>query len=48
MKRANPKHNLEEDLKARVDSFGGESGLDWIYRNDIEEVWNTYIVNEKM
>ncbi|PVH73793.1 putative FAD-binding monooxygenase [Cadophora sp. DSE1049] len=46
LKAANPNQTLEDNLKARVASFGGENQLSWIYGNDIEEVWNTYIATE--
>ncbi|KAH7383468.1 salicylate hydroxylase [Cadophora sp. MPI-SDFR-AT-0126] len=45
-KVANPNQTLEENLKARVASFGGEGQLSWIYGNDIEEVWNTFVATE--
>ncbi|KAK0103161.1 hypothetical protein ONS95_014959 [Cadophora gregata] len=46
LKARNPNQTLEDSLKARVASFGGENQLSWIYGNDIEEVWNTYVANE--
>ncbi|KAG4414978.1 hypothetical protein IFR04_011906 [Cadophora malorum] len=47
-KKSNPNQTLEETLKTRVASFGGENELEWIYGNDIEDVLNTCIANEKV
>jgi salicylate hydroxylase len=47
LKAANPSQSLHDSLKARVASFGGEGQLSWIYGNDIEEVWKTFLENEK-
>lgn len=46
LKAANPSQSLDDSLKARVASFGGE-GLSWIYGNDIEDVWKTFVANEQ-
>ncbi|KAG4439333.1 hypothetical protein IFR05_005208 [Cadophora sp. M221] len=48
LKAANPYQSLDESLKARVASFGGEGQLSWIYGNNIEEIWNTFLENEKV
>jgi hypothetical protein len=34
-------------LKARINAFGGEEQLNWIYGNDIEEVWREWVEKEK-
>jgi hypothetical protein len=47
-KTANPKQSFEESLKARVNAFGGEEQLNWIYGNDIEEVWQEFLEEEKL
>ena len=46
-KEANPDQSFEESLKARVNAFGGEDQLSWIYGNDIEEVWRKWVEEEK-
>ena len=38
---------FEESLKRRMASFGGEEQLNWIYGNDIEAVWNSFVQDEK-
>jgi salicylate hydroxylase len=47
-KLANPKQSFEASLQARVGSFGGEDKLSWIYGNDIEEVWRTFLRKENV
>lgn len=42
-KAANPNQSFEESLKARINAFGGEELLNWIYGNDIEEVWKLFV-----
>jgi len=37
------KTSFEASLKARMAAFGGEDALPWIYRNDIEDVWQKYL-----
>lgn len=34
---------LEGRLQARIAAFG-EGGLDWIYQNDIEQVWKEWLL----
>jgi salicylate hydroxylase len=45
-KKANPDQSFENSLRARIAAFGGEEKLNWIYGNDIEEVWKQYLVDE--
>lgn len=42
-KKNNPDAKFEDSLKARIQAFGGEEALPWIYRNDIEDVWKAYL-----
>lgn len=35
---------FEGRLQARVAAFS-EGGLDWIYQNDIEQVWKDWLAN---
>ncbi|KAI1611374.1 salicylate hydroxylase [Exophiala viscosa] len=42
-KKSNPNATFESSLAARMQAFGGEDALPWIYRNDIEDVWKTYL-----
>jgi len=42
-KAANPTQSFEESLEARVNAFGGEDRLSWIYGNDIKEVWRKWV-----
>lgn len=35
--------SFEDVLQARVASFGEGSELSWIYENDIEDVWKTWL-----
>jgi len=42
-KAANPGQNFETSLRARIEAFGGEEKMGWIYQNDIEDVWEKYI-----
>ncbi|KIV81073.1 hypothetical protein PV11_08523 [Exophiala sideris] len=42
-KKSNPDATFESNLAARMQAFGGEDALPWIYRNDIEDVWKTYL-----
>lgn len=46
-KKANPNQTFEKSLQARIGAFGGEEKLSWIYGNDIEKVWQRYLVDEK-
>ncbi|BCS18263.1 FAD-dependent oxidoreductase [Aspergillus puulaauensis] len=40
--------DFERIIKVRVQGFGLVSGtLDWIYKNDIEEVWKAYVDGEQ-
>ena len=41
-----PKASFEDGLRAKVNGFGGEEKLNWIYGNDIEKVWEGYL-NER-
>ncbi|KIW20754.1 hypothetical protein PV08_01332 [Exophiala spinifera] len=34
-------------LKSRIEAFGGEEALPWIYRNDIEGVWRDFVLAEQ-
>lgn len=43
---ANPGQSFESSLRARVNSFGGEEKLEWIYGNDIEGVWKEFLESE--
>lgn len=45
-KVANPGQTFEESLQARINSFGGEEQLSWIYGNDIERVWKEFLDRE--
>lgn len=42
-KKANPSAPFNEAVKGRIAAFGGEEQMSWIYGNDIEGVWNSYI-----
>jgi hypothetical protein len=42
-KRSDPNASFEAGLKARMAAFGGEEALPWIYRNNIEEVWENFL-----
>jgi len=42
-KASNPNQTFEEGLKIRLAAFGGEESMKWIYRNNIEEVWESYL-----
>jgi salicylate hydroxylase len=42
-KKADPNASFEDSLKARMEAFGGEEALPWIYRNDIERVWEGFL-----
>ncbi|KAH8600707.1 salicylate hydroxylase [Bisporella sp. PMI_857] len=42
-KAANPDQTFEEGLKIRLDMFKGGENMKWIYRNNIEEVWESYL-----
>jgi salicylate hydroxylase len=42
-KAADPDQSFESSLKARVNAFGGEDQLSWIYGNDIEDVWRRFL-----
>lgn len=41
-KFANVASTFEGRLQARIAAFG-EGGLDWIYQNDIEQVWKDWL-----
>ncbi|KAL2431808.1 hypothetical protein ABEF95_014039 [Exophiala dermatitidis] len=43
LKAANPNASFEKSLGQRVNAFGGESALPWIYYNDIEDVWEQFL-----
>ncbi len=43
---ANPNPKFETRLAAKVNAFGGEEKLSWIYGNDIEKVWNDFLAEE--
>ncbi|EHY57823.1 hypothetical protein ABEF92_004299 [Exophiala dermatitidis] len=43
LKAANPNASFEITLGQRVNAFGGESALPWIYYNDIEDVWEQFL-----
>lgn len=30
-----------------MDAFGGEGKVSWIYENDIEEVWRSFVEREE-
>lgn len=47
-KAANPDRSFESSLKARIGAFGGEDKLSWIYGNNIEEVWKSFVEREKV
>lgn len=42
-----PDQSFEKSLKARVNSFGGEDQLSWIYGNNIEEVWKNFVADQR-
>jgi hypothetical protein len=42
-----PEKQFEAALKLRADGLNMESKLPWIYMNDIESVWDQYIVARK-
>jgi salicylate hydroxylase len=46
-KASNPDQTFEASLKARINAFGGEDVLSWIYGNNIEEVWTEFLEREK-
>lgn len=41
-KFASVANTFEGRLQARIAAFG-EGGLDWIYQNDIEQVWKDWL-----
>ncbi|CZR53485.1 uncharacterized protein PAC_03364 [Phialocephala subalpina] len=47
-KAVNPGQTFEDSLKARINSFGGEEQLSWIYGNNIEGVWKEFLDNENI
>ena len=47
-KKANPTATFETSLKARMEAFGGEEALPWIYRNDIERVWERFLQEQSV
>lgn len=36
-------NSFESILQARVESFGAGKEMDWIYGNDIEQVWTEWL-----
>lgn len=48
VKAANPDQSFESSLKARINAFGGEDQLSWIYGNDIEDVWRRFVEEERV
>lgn len=46
LKAQNPNLSFEDTLMARVNALGGSDGMDWIYQNDIKEVWEDFIRSE--
>ena len=46
-KASNPNQTFAASLQNRVQAFGGIERLNWIYGNDIGEVWKDYVENEK-
>jgi len=42
-KISNPNQAFEEGLKVRLAAFDGGETLKWIYGNNIEEVWESYL-----
>ncbi|KAJ9609973.1 hypothetical protein H2200_006303 [Cladophialophora chaetospira] len=47
-KKADPTATFETSLKARMEAFGGEEALPWIYRNDIERVWEGFLQEQNV
>ena len=47
-KAANPDQSFEASLQARINAFGGEEKLSWIYGNNIEAVWDEFLYDEKV
>lgn len=46
-KKAAPDQSFAASLQERINSFGGEDKLNWIYGNDIEEVWREFVDNQE-
>jgi hypothetical protein len=46
-KSVNPAQSFEESLQDRLNAFGGEDQLAWIYKNDIEKVWKSFVETGK-
>ncbi|TVY12729.1 FAD-dependent urate hydroxylase, partial [Lachnellula arida] len=46
-KDADPNQSFEQSLQARVNAFGGEDQLSWIYGNDIAGVWKNWVEGKK-
>ena len=42
-KTSNPNQTFEEGLKVRLAAFDGGESMKWIYGNNIEEVWESYL-----
>jgi salicylate hydroxylase len=41
-------NDFDSIIRVRVQGFGlGGGTLDWIYKNDIEEVWRAYVAGEQ-
>ncbi|TAQ86511.1 hypothetical protein B7494_g5166 [Chlorociboria aeruginascens] len=43
---SSPDQSFASKLNARVKGFGGENKLDWIYQNNIENVWKDFVSAE--
>lgn len=43
----NPSQTFQESLEVRIQAFGGEEKWNWIYGNDIEQVWRDFLAEEK-
>lgn len=46
-KASNPDKSFAASLQGRVAAFGGVERLNWIYGNDIGEVWKAYVEKDK-
>ncbi|KAL6243788.1 hypothetical protein RBB50_009222 [Rhinocladiella similis] len=44
---SNTNATFASTLQSRIEAFGGEEALPWIYRNDIEDVWRDFVLAEQ-
>lgn len=46
-KKAAPDQSFAASLRERINAFGGEDKLNWIYGNDIGEVWREFAESQE-